>query len=194
MFVSRNFRFLTSAEDIIINNHSTGDPEIFLAVMIIFFSAVELLKSIEMKDDEEVVGVTWLENKIYVVFKDTKRVCMFQGRIPYSRMKDTIEVPRMKAPYDMISSQVSRSIFISDTDEESRCVWRIQMSNKSANQWRVDGIPKGLFLASPDKLIVLVELDRTLRSFYAIHIYPSCGVDWKSSIELHRRSTRRGMR
>ena len=106
-------------------------------------------------------GVAWLENKIYVVCKDSKLVHVYPDQEPFDELEDDrIEMKEMNYPWDMAASGVSRSIFISDPCKE--CIWRIQMPSKEISRWKIDGEPYGLSINSSDELIVSVARERFL--------------------------------
>ena len=120
------------------------------------------------KEKNEVYGVAWLENKIYVVCGHSNRVHVYPDREPFDELKDEgIQIREMKEPWDMAASGVSRSIFISDSDNQ--CIWRIQMPSKEISRWKIDGWPHGLSINSSDELIVFVHSGRSDR--YYIDVY-----------------------
>ena len=120
---------------------------------------VQLIGTLTMKEvSSYVYGVAWLENKIYVVCKESNLVHVYPDEEPFDELKDDrIEIKEMKHPYDMAASGVSRSIFISDFD--NRCIWRIQMPSKKISRWKISGEPCGLSINSSDELIVVVGRD-----------------------------------
>ena len=117
------------------------------------------MKRIEVKEETKespVDGVTWLENKIYVVCRGSNRVHVFPDEEPFDELKEEeIKIGGMKQPSDMSASKVSRSMFISDPGV--RCLWRVQMPGGGISRWEMDGTPGCLSITSSDELIVDVE-------------------------------------
>ena len=68
-------------------------------------------------EGEDVIGVTWLENKIYTVSDRSSMVRIFQDHEPFNE-EIPIEVKDMKIPNDMVASKVNRAIFISDWEKD----------------------------------------------------------------------------
>ena len=120
---------------------------------------VQLIRTLTKEGSSPVFGVAWLENKIYVVCHDSHRVHVYPAQEPFDELKDDrIEIKEMKGPLDMAASGVSRSVFISDND--NRCIWRIQMPSREISRWKIDGkTGGGLSINSSDELIVFVDRD-----------------------------------
>ena len=117
------------------------------------------MERFEVKEETKgspVEGVTWLENKIYVVCRGSNRVHVFPEQEPFDELKEEeIKIEGMKDPEDMSASKVSRSMFISDPGD--RCLWRVQMPGGGISQWEMDGTPRSLSITSSDELIVDVR-------------------------------------
>ena len=132
---------------------------IILSYILFIVSEILLLQKFRVKDDteeSEVVGVTWLENKIYVVCKGSNRVHVFPDQEPFDELEEEeIKIKGMKQPRDMSASKDSRSIFISDQKET--CLWRVQMSDGEICRWKLEGTPSTLSITLSDELIVVVH-------------------------------------
>ena len=135
-------------------------PTYHTRFFIFYFPDMELDGRIKIKAESGfggVAGVTWLENKIYVVCWESNRIFVFSDQKPFDRLeKDEIEIKEMKNPWDITASRGRRSIFISDWDEASKCLWKIQMEDKQVSRWKMDGSPYGLSITSSDELLVVV--------------------------------------
>ena len=108
----------------------------------------------EETQESPVKGVTWLENKIYVVCRGSNRVHVFPDQEPFQELKEEeIKISDMKQPWDMTASKVSQSIFITDRGE--RCLWRVQMPGGAISRHEMDGMPSTLYITSSDELIVV---------------------------------------
>ena len=131
------------------------------------------------EESSDVYGVTWLENKIYVVCRGSNLVHVYPDKEPFDELEDDrIEIKEMKRPYDMATSGIIRSIFISDN--VNQCIWSVQTPSKEISRREIDGMPCGLSINSSDELIVLVCLD--LRSY--IDVYRCEGGECIQSIEV----------
>ena len=101
------------------------------------------------------IGVAWLENKIYVVSQASNVLHVLQDRETGEESEEeTMEVVGMKDPRDMTASKVSRSIFISDY--ANRCLWKMQLPNKEQRRVNVDGIPHRMSITPLDVLVLVV--------------------------------------
>ena len=100
-------------------------------------------------------GVTWLENKIYTNCYSSTKVHTFQDHEPFNE-ETPIEIKDIQQSYDMASSKKDRAIFICGTDDNNRCVWRIQMPNKIIRRYKINGLPWRLSVTPSDDLLVLV--------------------------------------
>ena len=99
--------------------------------------------------------MTWLDNKIYVVNNEAQEVQVYSNEAPFGELKEEeIKIKDMERPYAMQASQVSRSIHISDGD--SRCIWSIQMPEKTISKLEVDGRPLTLSITPSNELLVVV--------------------------------------
>ena len=125
------------------------------------FPDIRLLQRFPVKDEAEesfVKGVAWLENKIYVVCRGSNRVHVFPDLEPFNELKnEEIKIKSMKQSWDISTSKVSQSIFISDPGNQ--CIWRVQMPGREINPCKIEGMPSTLSITSTDKLIVVVERD-----------------------------------
>ena len=133
----------------------------------------------EETKESSVDGVTWLENKIYVVCRESNRVHVFPDQEPFDELKEEeIKIEGMNDPWDMSASKVSRSMFISDPDD--RCVWRVQMPGGGISRWEMDGTPGSLSITSSDELIVVVRREDR----YYLDIFSCLDVTRTQSIPL----------
>ena len=131
-----------------------------------FFLEIQLSKKINPTNTNPVMGVAWLEENIYVVYKSSNIVYVHPDQESIDGSKDgNIELKGMKDPWDMMASKLSRSIFISDLD--NRCLWRIQMPGREISRWEVDGTPWTMSISSSDVLVVdVVRDDRHYLNLY----------------------------
>ena len=142
--------------------HRTFESELDVIKSALFTTnlrEIKLLKRFEIIkkiNENPVLGVTWLKNKIYVVCEQSNMVHVFQDHPPFSELEG-ITIKRMTRPYDIAASEASRTIFISDGDE--RCVWTVQMLDTCSKirKWKIDGCPETLSITLADNLSVVVR-------------------------------------
>ena len=110
----------------------------------------------EQRQDNYDRGVTWMENKIYVVGRGSNRVHVFRDQEPFDELnEEEIKIKGMKRPRDVSASKTSRSIFISDHGD--RCLWKVQMPGGKISRCRMDGTPRSISITSSDELIVVQQ-------------------------------------
>ena len=102
----------------------------------------------------ETYNMTWLDNEIYVIFNDSRRLLAFSDESPFQRSPNSIDIKCLKSAYEMRASVASRSIFI--TDPRSFGLWRIQMPGSVISHWKIDGIPTLLSISASDEVVVFV--------------------------------------
>ena len=147
--------------------------------IISFFLEIQLSKEINRTNTNEVSGVAWLEENIYVIYKSSNIVYVHPDQESIDGSKDgNIELEGMKDPWDMVASKLSRSIFISDRD--NRCLWRIQMPGREISRWEMDREPGKMSISSSDVLVVCVV--RVGRGY--LNLYRSSDVMLIESIPL----------
>ena len=128
--------------------------------MILFqFTECQLIKKFQIDDETGLAGVTWLENRIYVVCDNSNKIRVFEAQQPFLEIfRERIEIQGMKRPYDMVASKVNRSIFISDYG--ANMLWKLQMPCKTISKGRIEGELGRLSVnATGDSLIMPVGLD-----------------------------------
>ena len=136
-----------------------------LIVANLYFLFTEFVGKIEINENKELCGMTWLENKIYVVCRSNTKVQVFRDQLPFKELKEEeIEISAMKKPFDMVASTTNRCIFISDT---CRSLWKIQIPNREISQHRISR-PCGLSINFSDELIVMNDAYGIQIEIYAI--------------------------
>ena len=155
---------------------------IICCYIISFFLEIQLSKEINRTNTNGVMGVAWLEENIYVVRGPSNIVYVHPDQESIDGSKDgNIELKGMKDPWDMVASKLSRSIFISDSD--NRYLWRIQMPGREISRWKVDGTPFRMSISSSDVLVVHVVRDGRIHRDY-LNLYRSSDVMLIESIPL----------
>ena len=136
-----------------------------------------------------VTGITFLENRIFVVCSGLGHVFVFSGQKPFGRMKyEEIDIKEMKNPSDMTSSSTNRAIFVSDSRWDGGCVWKIQMSNAQVKKFLIEGQPTRLSMSPKEELLVLVQKSRKRGDqegkFWYVDLYNSSEFKIVMSLQL----------
>ena len=63
----------------------------------------------------------------------------------------------IKSPKDMVASQVSRLIVISDANKYAGCIWKVQMPDRLISRLVTDGIPAKMSISSAYELLAIVS-------------------------------------
>ena len=111
-----------------------------------------------MRISTPIIGLAWLENKIYVVSKTNNVILVLSDDGSDDKSKyENIELKGMKDPCDLAASKPRRSIFICDRDNE--CIWRIQLPGGEITSCDIKGRPYRISISSSDLMIVCVVRD-----------------------------------
>ena len=136
-----------------------------------------MVRKINTNESNPIVGMTWFENKIYTIHRWSTIVHTFQDHEPFSE-ETPIEIKDMDDPSDMTASKLDRAIFICDSDDDNRCLWRIQMPYRKIRRYKIDGRPWSLSITPSGDLLVTAER----RDRYYLNIYGSSDVKQLQSI------------
>ena len=140
---------------------------------------LQLIKRFKVAKESSVGGVTWLENKIYVVCRKSNKVHVFQDQEPFDEVEEErIQIEGMADPWDISASQVSRTIFISDND--NRCLWKVHVPDGTLSRWEMDGRPETLSITPSDELLVVVDRE----DHHDLIIFGCLDVNRSESIQL----------
>ena len=131
------------------------------------------MDTFEIGEDEPVAGMSWLENKIYVIHEGSTSIHVYPDNPPYKELKDEeIKIKKkkkwrsraleVKSPRDMVASQVSCFLFISDANEDSGCIWKVKMPGRRISRLMIDGIPSKLSISTADELMAIVSRENRL--------------------------------
>ena len=104
-------------------------------------------------------GLTCLDDRIYYICNDTRKVFVFSDQYPFERFeKEEIEVRPIKSPMDMTSLNEAKELFISDWQKKS--MWKIHIPSKELSSWTVDGRPFKMSFNAFKELLVLITHDK----------------------------------
>ena len=114
-------------------------------------------EEVPLTENEVVTGITWIDDRIYIVFENSRKVVVYRYPLFDSGKFEVIEVSGMLSPCDIASSRKYDSVFIGD--KESRCLWRVSVYNteetKSVSNWMMTETPALLSLAGEDSLLIV---------------------------------------
>ena len=105
---------------------------------------------------KNVMGVTWLGNKIYVLL-DGKQIHIFSDQKPFNKSGDPIKVDEIVNPTDITSWGVDNCLFISDYSDKN-CFWKIRMPANEITSHTTSGKTSKLSVAKEtQELLVIVR-------------------------------------
>ena len=121
----------------------------------------------ELNIGREVLGVTWLENKIYVLCPEINTVYVYSDQVIENQSDDIssdhrledeeFEIDDMQKPVDVTSCALNKSLFISDY--EGKCIVRVQLNDKQQDRFQVQGCPWKMSTSALGELMILTKAD-----------------------------------
>ena len=115
-----------------------------------------------------VVGVTWLENRIYVLCRKSQKVHVFPDRAPFTELKENmIEITGIESPQDMTASTTFMFIFINEL--KKKCIWKINVTDNKIKPWKINRKPYQLSVANGQNELIVVTKDDTNRCYLDIY-------------------------
>ena len=114
-----------------------------------------LMGNIKLKNEPGVAGITWFENKIYLICYRSRKIRVFSDRVPFDELEsEEMELKELIEPLGMVSSSIGRALFIGEMGR----IWKIQIPGNEISSWDVDGRPVGLSITSSNQLLVTFQL------------------------------------
>jgi len=120
-----------------------------------------------------VIGVTTLNDKIFVIFHNVPHIVVYMSQEPYTKLPN-ISVNGLKNPYDIAAGMIC--LFVSDPG--SRAIWRVKLPYNIVDQWLSGVRVVTISVSSEMKLVLLVMADsqgsiEELNATYhcEIHVY-----------------------
>ena len=99
-----------------------------------------------------VLHVAWLDNKIYIMQSDRKRVRVFTDHTPITEISTPIHIEKLGVTNCMVASTLSKSIFISDRF----CIWKIQLPDNKLSRIWVHREPDHLSITLNNELLAVM--------------------------------------
>jgi len=102
-----------------------------------------------------VVGVTTLNNKIYVVYLDLPLIVVYMSQQPYTRLPN-ISVNGLKNPFGIAAG--SSCLYLNDGGIHA--IWRVKAADSKVDQWLTGMWASSVSVTSEEKLVLLVVVDK----------------------------------
>ena len=100
------------------------------------------------------MGVTTLNDKIFVVYLKLPFIVVYMSQQPYTRLPN-ISINGLKQPLDIAAG--SNCLYLSDGG--SVAIWRVKAADNKVDQW-LSGVPAvTVSVTSEEKLVLLVWVD-----------------------------------
>ena len=115
---------------------------------------MDLLHRLTYTEQRVVMGVTTLNNKIFVIYDELPFIVVYMSQQPYTRLPN-ISINGLKYPYDIAAG--SRCLYVSDT--ESVAIWRVKAADSKVDQWLSGVMALSVSVTSEEKLVLLVVVD-----------------------------------
>ena len=148
---------------------------------------VDLVRRLTYKEQRDVRGVTTLNNKIFVVYRELPFIVVYMSQEPYIRLPN-ISINGLKDPVDIAAG--SRCLYVSDPGSDA--VWRAKAADSKVDQWLSEVVAATVSVTSEEKLVLLVMVDiqgsleeRNATYRCEIHVY-SPGAVKETVIKLSR--------
>jgi len=133
------------------------------------------------------MGVTTLNNKIFVIYDELSFIVVYMSQEPYTRLPN-IPINGLKRPHNIAAG--SSCLYVSDLGSDA--IWRVKAADSKVDQWLSGVRAVSVSVTSEEKLVLLVVVDvqgswkeRTLSWRGEIHIY-SPGAVKETVIKLSR--------
>jgi len=133
------------------------------------------------------MGVTTLNDKIFVVYQQLPFIVVYMSQQPYTRLPN-ISINGLKSPLDIAAG--SSCLYVSDSG--SAAIWRVKAADNKVDQWLSEVEAVSVSVTSEEKLVLLVAVDSQGRMeecnfthYCEIHVYSS-GALKETVIKLSR--------
>ena len=125
----------------IITFHNVCEYSCCVHVAVDFYRSLNTSKLLEIVNLEgTAVGVTVLNNELFVVMWYSKQVNVYESRDNNFTLTRQIQVTNLTNPYSLVSSDVHQCLYISDA-AKPYVVHRIDVRNSSCSKWSVSAHP-----------------------------------------------------
>jgi len=146
-----------------------------------------LLRRLIYRGRRAAVGVTTLNDKIFVVYDQLPFIVVYMSQQPYTRLPN-ISINGLKYPWDIAAG--SSCLYVSDWDSDA--IWRVKAADNKVDKWLSEVWVWSVSVTSEEKLVLLVVVDRqgsveerNWTRYSEIHVYSSGAVK-ETVIKLSR--------
>ena len=115
---------------------------------------VDLVRRLTYTERLDVMGVTTLNDKIFVIYRKLPFIVVYMTQEPYTRLPN-ISICGLKNPSDIAAS--SSCIYVSDPYSEA--IWRVKATDSKVDQWLSGVRAVSVSVTSEEKLVLLVGVD-----------------------------------
>jgi len=115
---------------------------------------IDLTTRLTYTERRHVMGVTTLNNKIFVVYDSLPFIVVYMSQQPYTRQQN-ISINGLKNPQDIAAG--SRCLYV--TDPPSAAIWRVKAADSKVDQWLSGVKAVSVSVTSEEKLVLLVAVD-----------------------------------
>jgi len=149
---------------------------------------IDLVRRLTYTEQRGVMGVTTVNDKIFVIYAELSFVVVYMSQEPYTRLPN-IPIDGLKMPQDIAAG--SSCLYVSDGGSDG-AIWRVKAADSKVDQWLSGLRAMSVSVTSEEKLVLLVVVDeqgsreeRTASWRGEIHVY-SPGAVKESVIKLSR--------
>ena len=114
----------------------------------------QLVRRLTYTERRLVFGVTTLNNKIFVVYRELPFIVVYMSQQPYTRLPN-ISINGLKLPHDIAAG--SRCLYVSDLGSDA--IWRVKAADSKVDQWLSGVWAVSVSVTSEEKLVLLVAVD-----------------------------------
>jgi len=115
---------------------------------------IDLVRRLTYTEQRYVLGVTTLNNKIFVVYDESSFIVVYMSQQPYTRLPN---IPINGLKYPQYIAAGSSCLYVSDP--RSDAIWRVKAADSKVDQWLSGVRAMSVSVTSEEKLVLLVVVD-----------------------------------
>ena len=115
---------------------------------------VDLVRRLTYKERRFVCGVTTLNNKIFVVYRELPFIVVYMSQEPYTRLPN-IPINGLEKPTYIAAG--SSCLYVSDPG--SAAIWRVKAADSKVDQWLSGVMAVSVSVTSEEKLVLMAVVD-----------------------------------
>jgi len=115
---------------------------------------LRLIRRLPNTERRRVIGVTTLNDKIFVIYRELPFIVVYMSQQPYTRLPN-IHINGLKKPRDIAAG--SSCLYVSDPD--SKAIWRVKAADSKVDQWLSGLKAVSVSVTSEEKLVLMVVVD-----------------------------------